>query len=76
MIDIGYSKIIVFKITFIALPIHIIKVVQDIMTYDPHASTIIEIISNIRFVIISKGNVSVTACIVGTTGPDNHRIFA
>ena len=75
MIDIGDSKIIVFKITFIALPIHVIEVVQDIVTYDPHASTIIEIISNIRFVIISKGNVSVTACIVGTTSPDNHRIF-
>ena len=76
MIDIGDSKIIVFKITFITLPIHVIEVVQDIVTYDPHASTIIEIISNIRFVIISKGNVSVTTCIVGTTGPDNHRIFA
>jgi hypothetical protein len=34
-----------------------------------------EIISNIRLVIISKGNVSVTACIVGTTSPDNHSIF-
>ena len=75
MIDIGYSKIIVFKITFIALPIHIIEVIQDVMTYDPHRSTIIEIVSNIRFVIISKGNVSVTACIVGTTSPDNQSIF-